>query len=348
MGNIFSQFYFLPAPPITEKNCPDQTGRVSGSAFPGRFSDSNVRAPPLQVFLVTGGYTGVGLELCKILYAHNATVWIAGRSESKAQNAISAIRGASPKSSGQIHFLCLDLSDLSTIKPAVRSFTAQQPRLDVLVNNAGVRVSSCPQAQRTCFTRVNSVPLTWPCCSQVMHPPKGSVDAQGNELHVGTNCVGHFLLYQLLLPLLTKTAAASPTATVRVAWAASVAVHVACPGPEGMVLDEDGRPKDQGVELNYGQTKVGNVFLASECAKTTPQTGVVHAAFNPGNLRTELQRHWTSFGRWITVSRWVSLPGSSAALDIILTTMRLCRILSWCSLPSTVPTPSSGQPSPPS
>jgi retinol dehydrogenase 12 len=87
---------------------------------------------------VTGGYAGVGFELCKILYAHNATVWIAGRSDAKAQKAMSSIKEASPRSQGHLDFLHLDLSDLSTIKPAVESFTAQQQRLDVLVNNAGV------------------------------------------------------------------------------------------------------------------------------------------------------------------------------------------------------------------
>lgn len=89
---------------------------------------------------MTGGYVGVGFELCKILFAHNATVWVAGRSESKAQKALSNIKEAFPKSSGNINFLHLDLADLSTIKPAVNSFTSQEQRLDVLVNNAGV----CP------------------------------------------------------------------------------------------------------------------------------------------------------------------------------------------------------------
>ncbi|KAI1158691.1 NAD(P)-binding protein [Nemania serpens] len=251
MGNVFSQFFSIPAAALTEKNCPDQTGRV---------------------FLVTGGYAGVGFELCKILYAHNATVWIAGRSESKALEAISNIKKSLPDSSGSLNFLRLDLSDLSTIKPAVDSFTAEEARLDVLVNNAGV-----------------------------MYPPKGSVDAQGHELQVGTNCLGHYLLYQLLLPLLTRTASTSSvTASVRVLWAASVAVHVSTPHPQGIVLEANGAPSDQGVTANYSQSKVGNVFLARECAKATPETGVVHAAFNPGNLRSELQRHWTGIGHWFT------------------------------------------------
>ncbi|CAG8976754.1 hypothetical protein HYALB_00010478 [Hymenoscyphus albidus] len=242
MGNTLSQFFLIPAASLTENNCPDQKGRVS---------------------LITGGYAGVGFELCKILYAKNATVWIAGRSEVKGKKAISIIKEKCPKSNGCLEFLCLDLADLHSIQPVVQVFTAQEQRLDVLVNNAGV-----------------------------MYPPHGSTDAHGNELQVGTNCLGPYLLYQLLLPLLTKTASSSPTASVRVAWAASIDVHIDSP-PLGMVLDVDRRPKDDG-------TKYGNAFLARECAKGTPQTGVVHAAFNPGNLRTELQRHWTGAAHWVT------------------------------------------------
>jgi retinol dehydrogenase-12 len=70
----------------------------------------------------------------------DATVWIAGRSRPKAQKAIAVIKEASPRSTGSIEFLELDLSNLASIKPAIQSFHAQSQRLDVLVNNAGV----CP------------------------------------------------------------------------------------------------------------------------------------------------------------------------------------------------------------
>lgn len=222
---------------------------------------------------MTGGYAGVGLELCKILYARNATVHIAGRSAAKAEAAITDILAANPFSTGKLAFLQLDLSDLATIKPAVERFTAANTRLDVLVNNAGV-----------------------------MFPPAGSVDAQGHDLQVGTNCLGPYLLYQLLLPLLTRTAASSPTATVRVAWAASIAAQLALPSSSGMVLDGEGQPMEQGIEVMYAQTKVGNVFFAREFAKDTEANGVVHVAFNPGNLATELSRHWSGIVPWLVVS----------------------------------------------
>lgn len=124
-----------------------------------------------------------------------------------------------------------------------------------------------------------------------MVPPKGSQDAQGNELQIGTNCLGHCLLYRLLEPLLAKTAATSPSGTVRVAWAGSIGVDVVSPKPGGMKLNSDGQPQDAGAQANYGQSKVGNVFLGHQYARRTPENGIIHASFNPGNLRSELQRN---------------------------------------------------------
>ena len=136
-----------------------------------------------------------------------------------------------------------------------------------------------------------------------MFPPKGSTDAHGNELQIGTNCLGSHLLYRLLEPVLVKTAASSPKGSVRVAWAASSALDVLSPKPDGVELAHDGWPKDKGVQLNYGQSKVGNLFLAREFARSTPQIGITHVSFNPGNLRTELQRHWEGLAVKLMVSK---------------------------------------------
>ena len=91
---------------------------------------------------MTGGYSGVGFELSQILFAHNATVYIVGRSEFKASTAITKIRMKFPKSLGRLEFLYVDFSKLSTVKPGVEAFLAREQRLDVLVNNAGVRHAS--------------------------------------------------------------------------------------------------------------------------------------------------------------------------------------------------------------
>jgi retinol dehydrogenase-12 len=131
---------------------------------------------------------------------------------------------------------------------------------------------------------------------------KGGKEPRYNEIHMETNCIAPCLLYRLLLPTLTKTAASSPTGSVRAIWAASIAVHVASPKPGGMEIDDIGKPKDQDEISSYGQSKIGNVFLARAYGKVTPQTGIVHAAFNPGNLRSELQRHWQGLDMTIMVS----------------------------------------------
>lgn len=95
-----------------------------------------------QVFFVTGGYAGLGYELTKILYNHNATVYIAGRNPEKGSKAIKDLQQASPSSKGKLELLKLDLADLTTIKPAVDGFLAKEQRLDVLVNNAAVSARS--------------------------------------------------------------------------------------------------------------------------------------------------------------------------------------------------------------
>lgn len=91
-----------------------------------------------QVFIVTGGYVGVGYALSKILYQRNGTVYVAGRSKEKAEKAISALQEEVYDSSGRLEFLQLDLADLPTVPKSAADFMSRESRLDVLVNNAGV------------------------------------------------------------------------------------------------------------------------------------------------------------------------------------------------------------------
>jgi retinol dehydrogenase 12 len=149
MGNMLSQSAWIPTPPLTEQNLPDQTGKVR---TPPR---RQLRVQPkcidltlhAQVFIVTGGNAGVGFELCKILYSHNATVYLAGRSEEKCNKALVSIKTAVPNSKGQITFLKLDLGDLASIKGSADEFLSKEKRLDWLCNNAGVMVP--PKGSKT-------------------------------------------------------------------------------------------------------------------------------------------------------------------------------------------------------
>ncbi|KAK8103122.1 short-chain dehydrogenase [Apiospora sp. TS-2023a] len=112
-----------------------------------------------QVYFITGANTGVGKELARMLYAKNATVYLAARSEDKARRAIEEIRQNSPLSStGKLVFIQLDLADLTTIKGSVKTFLDQESQLHVLFNNAGV-----------------------------MKPAPGTTTAQGYEPQLGVN-----------------------------------------------------------------------------------------------------------------------------------------------------------------
>jgi len=239
------QSFFIPKPTLTEKNLPDLTGKVC---------------------IVTGGNAGVGYEVCKILYSHNATVYLAGRSEEKCKKALSSIvESVSPKSTGKLKILQLDLADLSTIKASADEFRRQETRLDWLCNNAGVMLA-----------------------------PAGSKGAQGHELHMVTNCLGPWLFTHLLHPILKSTASISPPNSVRVSWAGSIVIDLYSP-KHGVPLSPSGAPD---LPLNnaqqlYAISKTGNLFYASEYAKlcAAENTGIVTTSFNPGNLKTELQRY---------------------------------------------------------
>lgn len=250
MGSFFSspaltQSFRIPVPTLTESNLPSQTGKVH---------------------IVTGGYAGIGEQLVIILYNAGAKVYIAGRSESKAQASISRIEAAHPDAKGELVFLHLDLSDLASIKRSADVFMSKEKRLDVLVNNAGV-----------------------------MFPPKGSKTAQNHDLQFGTNCLGPHLFTKSLHSILKQTAATSPPNSVRVLWASSVGIHVLSP-TGGIQFDQSGGLKDIDQNTNYAQTKVGNNLLAIKTQSLLKDSGIVSVSFNPGNLQTELQRHtWGAF-----------------------------------------------------
>lgn len=239
-----------PTPTFTEKSLTDLSGKV---------------------YIVTGGASGVGFQLCKILYAKNATVYLAGRSKENADAAIAEI--TKEASTGTIKFLHIDLSDLSTVKPAAEEFLRQEDRLDVVWHNAGV-----------------------------MLPPEGTKDKHGHEIQLGTNVIAPWLLQSFLTPVLVRTAALpdTPKNSVRTVWVASLANN-SSPYPGGINWDDINfeRPLTgiktkivpmEGRILMYGQSKAANIILAAEMAKRLQGTGVLALSLNPGNLRSKLDR----------------------------------------------------------
>lgn len=129
-----------------------------------------------KIALVTGANTGLGYETALALYQKGAKVIVACRSEAKGQEAMKRIKAAT--GGGELIYGQLDLSSLDSVKAFCEQVSAEQPRLDFLINNAGVMIP----------------------------PPSKTQD--GFELQMAVNFVGHFALTGRLWPLLEKAPAA--------------------------------------------------------------------------------------------------------------------------------------------
>ncbi|KAH9910002.1 NAD(P)-binding protein [Xylariomycetidae sp. FL2044] len=221
-----------------------------------------------KVFVMTGGNSGLGFELCRMLYKGGATIYMATRSRARAEAAFQAIRDAHPTSSqpARLKFLQLLMSDLVSVRNAAAQFAEMETRLDVLWNNAGVGAYAVKYGECT---------------------------AQGIELIMGINCVGALLFTELLVPQLkaasseTTPTAATTSASVsssRVVWMSTILVDTAAPR-NGVNLDRlrDGTPDR--VE-NYATAKAALWILSREFARRHGPDGILSVAVNPGSLNT--------------------------------------------------------------
>ena len=225
------------------------------------FTDQNVSSQSGKVFIVTGGSAGIGFELIKILYAKGATVYMASRSQEKAEAAIQAIQAIKVENPGAVKFLHLDLDDLSTIKDSANAFTAQESQLDPLWNNAGIGAA-----------------------------PTGTKTRQGLEGHIGINCVGHFLFTRLLLPHLRAAAKSAPKDSVRVVWTSSWLAESQAP-KGGIDFDELAKGGSKNPQRDYATSKAGNWILAMEGAKRFGDEGILSVVQNPGNILSGIWKY---------------------------------------------------------
>jgi NAD(P)-dependent dehydrogenase (short-subunit alcohol dehydrogenase family) len=136
------------------------------------FSAQDIPDQSGKCIVVTGANTGIGYEAAKALAGKGARVLLACRDEAKALAAMSAIRDRVPQAN--LAFLPLDQADLASVRRAAE-LAAAEPRIDVLLNNAGV-----------------------------MFPPLTRT-RDGFELQFGVNHLGTFALSALLLPKLAQT-----------------------------------------------------------------------------------------------------------------------------------------------
>ena len=248
----------------TENDVPDQTGRLA---------------------VITGSNTGLGYDSARVLAGRGAKVVMAVRDTAKGDAAAARIRALSP--GADVTVRKLDLGSLASVRDAAAEMAETYPRIDLLINNAGV-----------------------------MYPPKQTT-ADGFELQFGTNHLGHFALTGLLLKNLLDVEGS------RVVVVASIAHNIRAK-IDFDDLQWERRRYDR--VAAYGQSKLANLMFAYDLQRrlAAAEAKTIAVAAHPGVAATELVRHvpgaslpgvnWLS-GKLLNSSELGALPTLRAATD---------------------------------
>ena len=207
----------------TEQDIPDQSGRVA---------------------VVTGANTGLGFETARMLAERGAAVVMAVRDVEKGKQAAARIHG-------DVTVQALDLTSLDSIRSAAADLRATHPRIDLLINNAGVMYTS---QQST---------------------------ADGFELQFGTNHLGHFAFTGLLLDRLLPVPGSRVVTVSSNGHRIRAAIH----------FDDLQWERSYGRAAAYGQSKLANLMFTYELQRRLTSLGTTIAvAAHPGISNTELAR----------------------------------------------------------
>jgi NAD(P)-dependent dehydrogenase (short-subunit alcohol dehydrogenase family) len=214
----------------TAADVPDQTGRVA---------------------IVTGSNTGLGYETALVLADRGAHVVLAVRDVEKGNAAAARLVGRVPRAAVTVQ--PLDVGSLQSIRTTAAEIKSAYPRIDLLINNAGV-----------------------------MYPPK-QLTKDGFELQFGTNHLGAFALTGLLLENMLSVDGSRVVAIASVAHRIQAAIH----------FDDLQWERSYNRVAAYGQSKLSNLLFTYElqrrlAAKDEPTIAV---AAHPGLSNTELMRH---------------------------------------------------------
>ncbi|XP_056155103.1 retinol dehydrogenase 12, like [Lampris incognitus] len=201
-----------------------------------------------KTVVITGANTGIGKETALDLAKRGAKIIIACRDMEKAQTAVKEVT----ESSGNQNVICmkLDLSDTKSIKEFAETINKGETKLNILINNAGVMV--CPYGKT----------------------------ADGFEMQIGVNHMGHFLLTYLLLDLIKGSA---PSRIINVSSMAHAWGTIN--------IDDINSEKAYDKRAAYSQSKLANILFTRSLAKRLQGTGVTAYSLHPGVVQTDLWRH---------------------------------------------------------
>lgn len=202
----------------------------------------------MQTAVVTGANSGIGLETARGLARAGFHVVLLCRNQGRAEAAKADIDASVDGASTDI--VLADLGVQADVRRVAAELEAKLDRLDVLVDNAGLTVR---KRERT---------------------------AEGHDQMLAVNHLGPFLLTNLLLPLLERSA---PSRIVVVASEAHKFRKL-------KVDDLEAEQRGYGILglPRYGETKLMNILFVHELAKRLEGTGVTVNAVHPGAVNTAL------------------------------------------------------------
>jgi retinol dehydrogenase-12 len=219
-----------------------------------------------KIVLVTGATSGIGEVTARELARQGAHVIILARNREKAEKTQRNIITATGNK--QVDTVLADLSVLQQVRDVAAELHAQYPRLDVLVNNAGL-----------------------------MFGAEREVSADGYEMTLATNHLGPFLLTSLLLDLLQKSQAA------RIVNVASMAYRFSKPTLDDLQSEHSYSPI-----WEYGNTKLWNIMFTQELAQRLRAHGIINITTNslhPGAVATG---YGQQSGGWLSAALKLARP----------------------------------------
>ena len=219
----------------TAADVPDQSGRVA---------------------IVTGANSGLGYDTAAVLADKGARVVLAVRNLDKGTQAADRIKATSPNAVVELQEL--DLTSLDSVRKAADELRAAHPRIDLLINNAGV-----------------------------MYVPKRETTKDGFEMQFGTNHLGHFALTGQLLDNILPVEGSRVVTVSSVGHRLLARIHFEDPQFER---------KYNRVEA-YGQSKLANLLFTYDLQRRLKAKGAptVALAAHPGFSDTELMRYIPGF-----------------------------------------------------
>ena len=207
------------------------------------------------VAVVTGGSSGIGRHTVETLAKMDMKVVLCARDTNAARITLNEICQASPYiNRSNVRIQPLDLADLNSVESAAKEILANEGKIDVICNNAGVNA------------------LEWV-----------GQTAQKFEIHMGVNHIGHFHLTRLLLPYLN-----SGGRIVTVASSAHASVK------KLNVDDLDLTSQRYSPWTGYVQSKLANILFAKglqEKVREDDREDILSLCLHPGIVKTNLWRH---------------------------------------------------------